>query len=230
MSPRDHVCAEERLAWREGRRKSGIMSDQDPASEHLRVIRQLMERATVYRSIAAPVALLGGVVALGLAWWHHEHGLTWRLFLRNWLALFAVLSLLNLGLLWRDAARRGLPLLNAGMRLALRALAPPLLVGGLVGVVVAWKTHDMGFVASIWAMCYGLALLATATFAPPSISRLGRAFVAGGLVSFVGNQAGFFSAGDLNLFTTPTIMGGLFGLLHILYGVAVLVSARRSRR
>ena len=44
------------------------MSDQDPASEHLRIIRQLMERATVYRSIAAPVALVGGVVALGLAW------------------------------------------------------------------------------------------------------------------------------------------------------------------
>jgi len=206
------------------------MSDLDPASEHLRVIRQLMERATVYRSISAPVALLGGLAALVLAWWHHEHGMTWQVFLRNWLALFAGLSLLNLGLLWRDASRRGLPLFNSGMRLALRALSPPLLVGGLVGILVAWKTHDMGFVAPIWAMCYGLALLATATFAPPSINRLGRAFVAGGLISFVGNQAGFFSTGDINFFTTPFIMGGLFGLLHVLYGLAVLWSARRSPR
>lgn len=213
-----------------GTAHDGGMSDQDPASEHLRIIRQLMERATVYRSISAPVALLGGVAALGLAWWHHEHGLTWRLFLRNWLGLFAILSVLNLGLLWRDAARRGLPFLNAGMRLALRALAPPLLVGGLVGLVVALKSHDMGFVASVWALCYGLALLATATFAPPSIQRLGRAFLAGGLLCFLGNQAGFLSTGDLNFFTTPVIMGALFGVLHIIYGIAVLVSARRSAR
>jgi len=203
------------------------MADNDPAAEHLRIIRQLMERATVYRSISAPVALLGGAGALVLAWWQYDRGLTWVLFLRNWLALFALLSLLNLGLLWRDAARRGLPLFNSGMRLALRALVPPLLVGGLVGILVAWKTHDMGFVAPLWAMCYGLALLATATFAPPSINRLGRAFVAGGLICFVGNQAGFFSTGDVNFFTTPMIMGGLFGLLHILYGASVLWSSRR---
>jgi len=116
------------------------------------------------------------------------------------------------------------------MRLALRAVVPPLLVGGLIGLLVAWKDHDMGFVASIWAMTYGLALLATATFAPPSISRLGRAFVAGGLIAFVGNQAGFFSTGDVNFFTTPFIMGGLFGLLHVLYGLAVLWSSRRQLR
>ena len=205
------------------------MPDPDPAAEHLRVIRQLMERATVYRSISAPVALVGGVGALVLAWSHHEHGMTWRLFLRNWVGLFAVLAFLNLGLLWRDAVGRGLPLLNSGMKLALRALAPPLMVGGLVGFVIAWKNHDMGFVSSLWAMCYGLALLATASFAPPSISRLGRAFVAGGVLAFLGNQAGFISTGDINVFTTPIIMGSLFGLLHIFYGVAVLWSSRRSR-
>ncbi|MFN0127562.1 MAG: hypothetical protein ACKV19_12845 [Verrucomicrobiales bacterium] len=194
------------------------------------MIRQLMERATVYRSISAPVALVGGVVALGLAWWQHDRGMTWVVFRSVWLALFAVLSVLNLALMWRDAARRGLPLFNAGMRLALRALVPPLLVGGLLGLVIGGKTNDMGFVACLWALCYGLALLATATFAPPSIHRLGRAFVAGGLIAFVGNQAGFFSTGDINFFATAFVMGGLFGLLHVLYGVAVLWPARRSPR
>ena len=202
----------------------------DPATEHLRVIRQLMERATVYRSITAPVALAGGLVALGLAWWQHENGMVWEVFLMSWLSLLAVLALLNLGLLWRDAASRGLPLMNSGMRLALRALTPPMLVGGIVGTVIGFTSRAMGFVASIWALCYGLALLATATFAPPAIRRLGRAFVAGGLIAFVGNQAGFFSNGDINLFTTAFIMGGLFGLLHILYGAAVLWSARRRPR
>jgi len=202
----------------------------DPATEHLRVIRQLMERATVYRSITAPVALGGGLIALGLAWWQHEKGMVWEVFLISWVSLLALLSLVNLVLLWRDAASRGLPVLNSGMRLALRALTPPMLVGGVVGSVIGFASRDMGFVACLWALCYGLALLATATFAPPSIRRLGRAFVAGGLIAFVGNQAGFFSTGDINFFTTPFIMGGLFGLLHILYGLAVLWSARRHPR
>ncbi len=194
------------------------------------MIRQLMERATVYRSISAPVALAGGLAALVLAWWQHEHGMRWGVFMQSWLGLFVVLSLLNLGLLWRDASRRGLPFLNSGMRLALQAVGPPLLVGGLVGLLIAWKTNDMGFVASLWAMCYGLALLATATFSPRSIKWLGRAFVAGGLIAFVGNQAGYLSTGDINFFTTPFIMGSLFGFLHVLYGVAVLWSARRTPR
>jgi len=206
------------------------MSDHDPAAEHLRVIRQLMERATVYRSIAAPVALVGGLGALWLAWWQHDRGMTWAVFVKYWLMLFAGLSVLNLALLWRDASRRGLPFLNSGMRLALRAITPPLLVGGLLGLVIGSKTNDLGLVACLWALCYGLALLATATFAPASINRLGRAFVAGGLIAFVGNQAGFFSTGDLNFFTTPMIMGALFGGLHVLYGVAVLWSARRTQR
>jgi hypothetical protein len=53
--------------------------------------------------------------------------------------------------------------------------------------------------------------------------------VAGGVLAFLGNQAGFISTGDINVFTTPIIMGSLFGLLHVFYGVAVLWSSRRSR-
>lgn len=207
-----------------------MAAETDPATEHLRVIRQLMERATVYRSITAPVALGGGLIALGLAWWQHQKGMVWETFLMAWVSLLAFLSLVNLALLWRDAATRGLPVLNSGMRLALRALTPPMLVGGVVGTVIGFTSRDMGFVACLWVLCYGLALLATATFAPPSIRRLGRAFVASGLIAFVGNQAGFFSTGDINFFTTPFIMGGTFGVLHLLYGLAVLWSARRHPR
>src|SRR4051812_26256696 len=41
------------------------------AADHLKTIRSLMERATVYRAISAPTALAGGLVALaicGLLW------------------------------------------------------------------------------------------------------------------------------------------------------------------
>ena len=42
------------------------MDERHRAEEHLRVIRTLMERATIYRAISASTALIGGLIALGL--------------------------------------------------------------------------------------------------------------------------------------------------------------------
>jgi hypothetical protein len=203
------------------------MTESDSASEHLRVIRRLMERATVYRALSAPSALLGGAAAIVLAWWLRDHG-TSRLFLRSWLLLFAVLAALNLFLLWRDSRHRGQPFFSSGMHLALRALTPPLLCGGVLGVVEVLVHGDLAACAILWCLFYGLALLATATFSPPSVQRLGRAFVAAGLVAFVGNQLNVRLADD-SLFTSPNIMAATFGAFHLLYGLAVLIGSRRTR-
>src|SRR5438270_4632677 len=45
------------------------MNEQVRAEEHLRVIRSLMERVTVYRAISAPTALVGGVSSMAVALW-----------------------------------------------------------------------------------------------------------------------------------------------------------------
>jgi hypothetical protein len=198
-----------------------MSTENDSASDHLRVIRQLMERATVYRAISAPTALLGGVAALALAWWLRDHG-TGQLFLRAWLSLFAALAALNLFLLWLDARRRGQPFFSSGMRLALRAVVPPLLCGGVLGVAEVLIHGDLAACAILWCLFYGLALLATASFSPPSVQRLGSAFVAAGLIGFLGNQFG------VSGFITANIMGATFGVLHLLYGLAVLTASRRA--
>ena len=51
------------------------MHERDRAEEHLRIIRTLMERATIYRAISAPTALAGGVIAVALTAiiWVREH-------------------------------------------------------------------------------------------------------------------------------------------------------------
>ncbi len=41
------------------------MATHSEAEEHLRVIRSLMERGTIYRAISAPVALAGGLCSIG---------------------------------------------------------------------------------------------------------------------------------------------------------------------
>jgi hypothetical protein len=43
------------------------MTEREQAADHLRVIRSLMERATVYRTISWPTALFGGTLVLVLA-------------------------------------------------------------------------------------------------------------------------------------------------------------------
>src|SRR5437764_425407 len=51
------------------------MDERLNAEENLRVIRQLMERVTVYRAISAPTALVGGILALlaaGAVYYNNE--------------------------------------------------------------------------------------------------------------------------------------------------------------
>lgn len=206
------------------------MSTQQDALEHLRVIRSLMEKAHIYRAISAPAALLGGVLAVSSAAWTalltvKEKGLpTQDGFLWQWLGILAVTGLVNVILLAREAAKRGQPLVSDGMRMALRAIVPPLLVGGVVGIglIVYFQNHVMA--ALIWVLCYGLALLATASFSPKSLIRLGWIFVVGGLGLFLAWAAN----GDVrNLprdeMPASLIMGATFGLCHIGYAVAVFI-------
>jgi len=41
------------------------MIDRTEAEDHLRVIRSLMEKATIYRALSAPAALIGGLLSVG---------------------------------------------------------------------------------------------------------------------------------------------------------------------
>ncbi len=198
------------------------MTTPDAAAEHLRVIRQLMERATIYRAISAPSAILGGLGAIAVSAWHHYRGLTGERFLAVWLALFALLCLLNLGQLAADARRRGEPFFSSGMKLALKALSPPLMCGFIMGVVFVKVHNDPGLCAVLWCIFYSLALLATANFAPKSIRRLGAAMGLYGILAFLGNQFGATG------FTTAFIMGTAFGVFHLIYGLSVLIGHRRS--
>lgn len=206
------------------------MSHQADALEHLRVIRSLMEQAHVYRAISAPAALVGGGLALGLSLWQLRAGLALREaaspldFVMPWLVLLLLVSAFNTLLLWREARLRGRPFVSAGMRAALCALCPPLLVGGVLGLGLMLRFHNLTLGALVWVLCHGLALLATASFSPRSLLRLGWGFVAAGLALFLG------WAGDDRVRLLPSdeapaavVLGLTFGLLHVAYAVAVFL-------
>lgn len=207
----------------------------DVAREHLRTIRSLMERATVYRTLSGPAALAGGVLAslagFGILL---TSGVTfvwapgdWT-FILVWLAVLLVCTALNLALLARESRHRGDPFWSPGMRTALKAIAPPMLTTGLLGLAVVHFERNLELCVLLWIAGYGLALLAAGHFAPRAIRLLGLAFV----FSSLALTLFYHLSGGLGFWPNPVtraslFMGLTFGLLHVLYGGLVVIRGRR---
>ena len=148
-------------------------------------------------------------------------------FLDLWIAILLVASSLNVLLLAIEAKRRGQPFVSEGMRMALRAFAPPMLVGGCVGIGLIVFLHNLTLAALIWVLCYGLALLSTSGFSPRSLVRLGWAFVIAGLALFFAWAAN----SDVRMLSSDEapaslVMGLTFGLLHVIYALAVFLTKK----
>jgi hypothetical protein len=203
------------------------MDDRSWAEEDLRVIRSLMERATVYRAISSPTALVGGVLAIvttALIYWNNEvsqifgHVIRGRQFVKMWVVTLAVVLMANAYFIWREARRTGRPFISSGMRLALLAIAPCLLVPA---TFTAWF-YSTGYLGGaeldlvvVWIVSYGLALLSTALFAPRSLALLGWAVLITGLgVPSLTHLVEYFSV-DVPLVS----MGLTFGVYHLIYSL-----------
>jgi len=199
------------------------------ATAHLKTIRALMERATVYRALSAPAAMAAGFLTLLVA------GLLLRLessrrlssgdFVWLWLGVLALATGFNFYLLYRSARRRGDPFATAGMKMALRAVAPPLLAGFVLSVLWAIQSNYYTDIVSFWILFYGLSLLAMGSFAPKSLLALGAGFFVCGLFSFMP----FVRALDGRAYQASLIYMSLtFGALHLIYAVCVILMQRQQ--
>jgi hypothetical protein len=204
------------------------MNERSEAEQNLRVIRQLMERATVYRAIAAPSALVAGIlslVAAGAVYFNNEVKLVLgrtvrpREFAVIWIIVLILASAANAYFLWREAQRDGRPFISSGMRLALKAIAPNLLIPAAF-TVWFFQTGYLGAqelqLVTIWVAFYGLALLSTSLFAPRSLSLLGWAFLLTALATPVLGD----KIDNLTDDVPDTIMALTFGFYHVIYAVA----------
>ena len=198
------------------------MPTREEAEENLRVIRSLMERATIYRAISAPVALAGGlasllgcaIVATSLPLSTTEPLATALFFFGIWIGVLAVTVLTNIFFLWKESSGRGEPFLSPGMRAAVCALAPCWLVAAILTgfwLKIPW------LLPIFWMILYGLGLLATRYFAPRSIVLLGWAFVAGGLLSLLIFSGTHRDDHVAELLAANLAMGATFGLFHLVY-------------
>jgi hypothetical protein len=198
------------------------------AEEHLRIIRSLMERATVYRAISAPTALFAGslsILAASAIFLNNETNFSFgfqisgREFGTIWLIVLLFALAMNAFFIRREALRTGRPFVSPAMKLALRAIAPCLLIPSAV-TIWFFQTGYLGnqelFLVIVWTGFYGLALLSTNLFAPRSLVLLGWAFLLTSVAIPVLDRA---IETDLSGDIPDLAMGATFGLYHLIYAV-----------
>lgn len=178
------------------------------AMEHLRFIRETMERASSFTAVPGWGLVLVGLTALPVSllsgWLASRES---RLAL--WLAE-AVVALLVAG--WamdRKARRLGVPMLSGpGQKFAL-GFAPPLAAGAVLTAVL-YRAGLEGLLPGTWLLLYGVAVLAGGTFSAPAVPLMGALFMGLGAAAFLGPPAWgnlFLAAG--------------FGGLHIGFGILI---------
>ena len=151
-------------------------NERSKAEEDLRVIRSLMERATVYRAISAPAALVAGLLSILAAGALYRRPVDGRVFAAVWLVVLVFAVVTNALFIWREARSDGRPFLSSAMRLALRAIAPNLLIPAAMTVwffTTGYKGAAEQELVVVWIAFYGLALLSTGLFAPRRSSAWG---------------------------------------------------------
>ena len=200
--------------------------ERSKAEEDLRVIRSLMERATVYRAISAPAALVAGFLSIFAAAAIYLNGQTGinrlaqgHAFAAIWLIVLILAVAANAFFIWREAKKDGRAFISSGMKLSLRAITPNLLIPAVVTLwflVSGYKGATEQELVVVWIAFYGLALLSTALFAPRSLVCLGWAF----LLTALALPALKNVVGDLPANLANVAMGITFGLYHLIYAVS----------
>jgi hypothetical protein len=197
-----------------------MANDRERAEQDLRVIRSLMERATIYRAISAPTALCGAVLAIGAALFISKIEPRPRSFAVFWLIILVLVLAANTLFVWREATRAGRPFFSASMNMAIRAVTPCLIIPAALTI---WylTTGYLGaqelLLVAIWIAFYGVALLSTSLFAPRSLVVLGWCFLISALaIPVVASNA----PEEISALELPNIlMGVTFGGYHLIYAL-----------
>jgi len=202
---------------------SALGASIDEARDHLRVIRQTMERSTQYSTLSGWSGILIGLVAIVGVY------ITRSMLGGQPVAMHTVRDAApRLAMLWgaalllavaieflynkRRAARVGKRVVSRlGAHIILAAL-PAFLAGGVL-TAFFYEHNLVPYILGIWMLCYGLAIAAVGLFSVRNVSFLGAAFVISGAITLL-----------MPLTIHLYMMALTFGGFHIIYGI---VMARR---
>jgi hypothetical protein len=204
------------------------------ATEHLQVIRTLMERSALYRRALAPVMIYNGIMGVIGA----IAGAILRIgapvsFILFWSAVAVVAVGGSLLLVRRQALRADEPFWSPPTRRVTQALLPPLAAGFAVSAIVGFRLSGIVptaaavpgwlWLPAAWVILYGCAFHAAGFFMPRGMRLFGWAFVVGGCLALAIGVPDSISQTAY----THGVMGAFFGALHLAYGTYLYFTEQR---
>jgi hypothetical protein len=190
------------------------------ATEHLQVIRTLMERSTVYRRALAPIMFMVGLLGLAAAALGWFTGLTTiRSFGGYWIGVGGFSLLAVYLMVRRQALKAAEPFWSPPTWRVTQALVPHCIAGlifGLMVVVPEQTEWAVWWLLPSWMLLYGCAMHAAGFFMPRGMKLFGWAFIVAGAGLALG--LGFLSQAP-PLDKAHLVMGGYFGGFHLAYGL-----------
>ena len=206
------------------------MNDSEKALNQLNLIREMMEKATVYRALSAPAAIFGGFLAvlLGLYFLLQDKNgefVDGSHYFWTWVVALIIADSFNALLLFKRAKREGSKFISSGVKLTILRTAPAAIAGAIISFEAA--KNDIELCTLVWILCYGAALLAMGEVAPRSLKRLGWSFIVFGTVFFLiwmKFKAALSPVLGIGYLGSASIMMiATFGILHIGHGIGVLI-------
>lgn len=190
-------------------------ADREPASlhayaeDHLKYIRQTMERAGAFTAISGKGQTVAGVIGVAAAVGASRVGsAAW---LVVWLSAAVVASVAATVGIVLKARRLGVPLLSGpGRRFALGFL-PPLLAGAILTAAV-YYVRVPELLPGLWLLLFGAAVLGAGTMSVPPVPAMGACFMALGVAALVAPAS-----------WANWLLGLGFGLVHIIFGLLIAV-------
>ena len=181
----------------------------DRAMDNLRYIRETMERATPFTGISGRGEITIGGTAL-IASVIAARQPSFKLWVYTWLAEGLISSLIAGWSMDRKARATQTSLFSGSGRKALYSLAPSLIAGGLLTLVLV-RAGAFTAIPGMWLLLYGTGVITGGMFSVRAVPAMGICFMALGALALFSPTA-----------WTNWFMAGGFGGLHLLFGAIIV--------
>lgn len=181
----------------------------DRAMDNLRYIRETMERATPFTGISG-----WGEIAIGATAFIATAIAAQQATFKAWFAVWVAEGLISVLIAgWsmdRKARAVHMPLMSGPGRKVVFSLAPPLIAGALLTLVLK-RAGVESAIPGTWLVLYGTGVITGGMFSVRAVPAMGVCFMLLGAVAL------FSPTADANWF-----MAAGFGGLHVLFGAIIV--------